>query len=189
MFPATQPRSSVAGLLVERALERTASRKQAGFHCPDRDVQDVCEFGDGSTLEVMEHEDRPLVDVEPLQSRVEDGNSRFARRGDSRVGWHGHPTRHDLADIAASPSTVRHPRCVHGHALEPGLEAIPITQVADLSPRSDEGFLGGVGRVRLIAEDRVSQSVYIIHPSTHDLLERGEVTVASPFYERSVGRG
>ena len=84
---------------------------------------------------------------------------------------------------------MRHPRRVDRHALEPRVELARVAHGSDLPPRRDERVLGGIARIGLVAEDRDAQSVHAIHPDTHDLLERVEVAVASPFDERSVCRG
>jgi hypothetical protein len=47
----------------------------------------------------------------------------------------------------------------------------------------DERVLGRVPRICLVSEDRNAYPVHAIDPGTHDLLERIEVAVASPFDE------
>jgi hypothetical protein len=82
-----------------------------------------------------------------------------------------------------------HPRRVDRNPLEPRVEPVRVAHSTELTPCRDERVLGGIARVGLVAEDRHAQSIHAIHPDTHDLLERVEVAVASPFDERSVCRG
>jgi hypothetical protein len=179
----------IRALVVDRRLQRSAGCVHPRFGGPDRDLKQRRDLRQGSTFEVMKDQDRPLVDFEAAHRRAEDPCVAIDSRCPLAIDLGPEVRSRDFAHTATTTRTMRHPCRVGGHALEPGLEAIRIPKATDLSPGSDERLLGGVGRVSLVAEDREGQSVHSIHPDTHDLLERVEVTVASPFHERSVGRG
>ena len=144
----------------------------------------------GLSFEVVEDEDRPLVDREAAKRGVEEARivvGAAARRGVTRERVH--LGRRDLPNAAPAAGTERHSRRVHRDALEPRLELVRVAESGQLSPRGDERLLGGVASVGLVIEDRAGQSVHGIHPATNDRLERIEVAVACPVDDRPVNRG
>jgi hypothetical protein len=162
---------------------------EARLHGPSRDPEDLGQLGDRAAFEVMQHEERPLLDGEPPHRQVKQGRIALALVWDGGVRHPPDPAGRDLADAASTSRSVGHPRRVDRDPLEPRVEAIRLAQVPDLPPRGDERLLRGVAGIGLVAQDGEGQSVHGIGPGAHDLLERVEVAVAGPVDDRPVGRG
>jgi hypothetical protein len=176
------------GLRIDRHLEGSSRGEQTRLHGPDRDAEDRREFIQRPTLEVMEDEDRSLVDVQPAKGTIQDERISICCRVD-RLRRRLEVRRRDLADASPPPTSVHHSRRIDRDALQPGVELLGIPESPELAPRGDECFLRGVLRIGGFAKDRVRQPMHSIHPGTNDLLERIEVAIAGSFDERAVDRG
>jgi hypothetical protein len=171
-------------------LQGLAGGVETRLHGPDRNPEDLGERINGLAIEVMQDQDRPLLDWKSPHGRIERRRVGFRRtRGRVKTIDAGDAAGRDLAHTPAPSSAVGHPGHIDRDALEPRVEAGGIAQAADLPPRGHERVLSGIARISFIAEDREREAVDGIHSGADDLLERIEVAVAGPVDERPVSRG
>ena len=101
--------SSIARFGVDRRLERPSSGVQSRLHGPGRDIEDRRQLRDRSALEVVQDEDRSLIDLEGAERCVEHprvGVGRVDRRpGDRRRTDAGSGGSRGCHDVAASDAS------------------------------------------------------------------------------------
>jgi len=93
--------------------------------------------------------------------------------------------KRDLAEASATSAAKRHAAGVQVDAAEPGVEQVGVSQLGAVAPGRDEGLLGGVGGLRVIAEDGEGCPVHGIDPAAHEGIEGSAFTRSGSLDERS----
>ena len=172
------------GLDDERVAEADQCVVQARSGCSSGDVEEFRDLHEGQPEVVVQDEDRALLDGESGEGAlqfisVDDPVGRVGRR---RPVDGQDPNRG--APLPGSPRLV-----VTGmdeDPMDPGLEAIGLTQARELPPGQDEGVLQRVLGEGLVAQDPLSDSEERPADMVHQEGERFSVTFASLFDEASL---
>src|SRR5215217_1861013 len=123
----------------ERVFEGSPSLVEPPLGGAGGDAEACGDLRDGLLFAVVQGEDRPLVDSQPVERPLESiaivdallAGAQSAVRG--RLG--GHPTEADLPNAPPSPEALT--TFVEHDATEPGLEPRRLTQPGQLSPHGD----------------------------------------------------
>jgi hypothetical protein len=130
---------------------------QARLGGPGRDPERDRNLGQRQTKEVVEHDDRSMIDIEAPQSLVEE-----LAVGDvgGWVGWTGQVEHVELdldrPSLAAADEVQARS---HGQSMKPGVEPSGIAQTRQIAPGLDQGLLDRVSRELAIPEDESGNRV------------------------------
>lgn len=154
----------------------------------DGDLEGVGDLGQRLALEVVQHEQGAVVGREPIERPLDgvDGGGAFvgrrARRGQGldRVE---EVAGGDLADPPTPPPAQGLAAAVDDDPSQPGVEASGVTEPASVAPGIEDGVLGRVAGVGLVAEDRPGGPVDAVDPMFHQGPERRPVAGLGPLHE------
>ena len=158
---------------------------EPGLRGPDRDPQDVGDGRKRKPLQVMEDDHRAFLDPEAAERSVELVS--IDQRRQLIVA--GSLVERQLVDFdgstAAVPARLAMAR-PDEQPVDPGLEAIRVTERREVTPGGDERLLGCVGCTIRVAQDQAGKAVQAVDRCSRELIERAAIAGHRLFHETSV---
>src|SRR3954449_11564784 len=162
----------------QRVFEGSPSRVEPPLGGADGNAEASGDLRDGMLFEVVQGEDRPLVERQSIECPLEGVaivDTRVAGTGSAiRRHFGGHPRETDLPDPPPSPEGLT--AFVEHDLAQPGPEPCRLPEPWQLSPDRDIRVLDGITRIGLAAEDGAGEPERPIEVAGEKLVERGEVT-------------